>query len=66
MLGHRHVGSRLLRAEWAAIWRKWVVPNASLSEVLWDSVTATGALVRHGDATHLEALLSLEVTQPTS
>jgi broad specificity phosphatase PhoE len=56
----------LLHSESPARWRKWVVPNASLSEVLWDSVTATGALVRHGDATHLEALLSLEATEPAS
>ena len=43
-----------------ANWRKWVVPNASLSEVVWDPLGRSGALVRHGDASHLEALLPLE------
>jgi broad specificity phosphatase PhoE len=51
----------MLHGESAANWRKWVVPNASLSEIVWDSDTGTGALVRHGDASHLEALLPLEV-----
>src|SRR5438105_523464 len=46
----------LLSGESPARWRKWVVPNASLSEILWDHVTQTGALIRHGDASHLEAL----------
>jgi broad specificity phosphatase PhoE len=56
----------LLHGESAARWRKWVVPNASLSEVVWDSMTGSGALVRHGDASHLEALLSLEASEPAS
>jgi broad specificity phosphatase PhoE len=56
----------LLHGESAARWRKWVVPNASLSEVVWDSMAGSGALVRHGDASHLEALLSLEATEPAS
>jgi broad specificity phosphatase PhoE len=50
----------LLHGESSANWRKWVVPNASLSEVLWDSTTASGALIRHGDASHLEALSAFE------
>jgi broad specificity phosphatase PhoE len=50
----------MLHGESAANWRKWVVPNASLSEVVWDSSSSSGALVRHGDASHLEALLPLE------
>ena len=54
----------ILNGESPARWRKWVVPNASLSEVVWDSMTGSGALVRHGDASHLEALLSLEAREP--
>lgn len=50
----------VLSGESPARWRKWVVPNASLSEVWWDGTTATGALVRHGDATHLEALVAFD------
>jgi broad specificity phosphatase PhoE len=56
----------VLSGESPARWRKWVVPNASLSEVLWDGSIHTGALIRHGDASHLEALLPLEVTEPAS
>jgi broad specificity phosphatase PhoE len=54
----------ILHGESPANWRKWVVPNASLSEVVWDSATECGALVRHGDATHLEALSAFEATEP--
>jgi broad specificity phosphatase PhoE len=50
----------ILHGESAANWRKWVVPNASLSEVIWDATTQSGALVRHGDASHLEALSAFE------
>jgi broad specificity phosphatase PhoE len=53
----------LLSGESPARWRKWVVPNASLSEILWDHVTHTGALIRHGDASHLEALSAFEPTE---
>ena len=53
----------ILHGESAANWRKWVVPNASLTEVVWDPLSHTGALVRHGDATHLEALLALEPSE---
>jgi broad specificity phosphatase PhoE len=56
----------VLNGESAARWRKWVVPNASLSEVVWDAATHRGALVRHGDASHLEALLPLEASEPAS
>ena len=50
----------ILHGESPANWRKWVVPNASLSEIVWDSWSHTGALVRHGDASHLEALSAFE------
>jgi broad specificity phosphatase PhoE len=50
----------LLHGESPARWRKWVVPNASLSEVVWDHVATKGVLVRHGDASHLEALSAFE------
>jgi probable phosphoglycerate mutase len=53
----------ILHGESPAKWRRWVVPNASLSEVTWDSLSETGALVRHGDASHLEALLPLEARE---
>ncbi len=50
-----------LHGESPAMWRKWVVPNASLTEVVWDPGTQTGALVRHGDAAHLSDLVEREV-----
>lgn len=50
----------ILHGESPARWRQWVVPNASLSEVVWDSETGTRALLRHGDATHLAALEPFE------
>ena len=50
----------ILHGESAANWRKWVVPNASLSEVLWDATTQSGALLRHGEAAHLAALSAFE------
>ena len=53
----------LLHGESPANWRKWVVPNASLSEIVWDAAGDSGALVRHGDASHLEALLALEAEE---
>jgi broad specificity phosphatase PhoE len=53
----------ILHSESPANWRRWVVPNASLSEIVWDSATHTGALIRHGDASHLEALSAFEVTE---
>jgi probable phosphoglycerate mutase len=53
----------ILNGESPARWRKWVVPNASLSEVVWDGGACRGALVRHGDASHLEALLRLEPSE---
>src|SRR5215207_1386751 len=53
----------ILHSESPANWRKWVVPNASLTEVVWDPVTHEGILVRHGDATHLEALVAFEPTE---
>jgi broad specificity phosphatase PhoE len=50
----------ILHGESPANWRKWVVPNASLSEILWDSSTQSGTLLRHGDASHLETLAPFE------
>jgi len=52
----------ILHGESPANWRKWVVPNASLSEIVWDGTTHRGTLVRHGDASHLEALAAFETT----
>jgi broad specificity phosphatase PhoE len=53
----------ILHGESPANWRKWVVPNASLSEIVWDAHLQSGALLRHGDATHLAALSAFE-TEP--
>ncbi len=53
----------ILHGESAANWRKWVVPNASLTEVVWDPLSHTGEVVRHGDAAHLESLLELEPSE---
>ena len=50
----------VLHGESAANWRKWVVPNASLTEIVWDAVSQSGSLLRHGDASHLEALTPFE------
>jgi broad specificity phosphatase PhoE len=50
----------VLHGESAARWRKWVVPNASLTEIQWDASTETGALLRHGDASHLDELTAFE------
>jgi len=50
----------ILHGESPANWRKWVVPNASLSEIVWDAHLQSGALLRHGDAAHLAALSAFE------
>jgi broad specificity phosphatase PhoE len=50
----------LVYGESPARWRKWVVPNASLTEVLWDPATETGTVLRHGDAAHLAELTAEE------
>src|ERR671939_694494 len=62
-IAHRHAGRpvgivthggviatllTILHGESAANWRKWTVPNASLTEVQWDHVAQQGALLRHG------------------
>jgi broad specificity phosphatase PhoE len=54
----------ILSGESAANWRKWVVPNASLSEIVWDAATQSGALLRHGDASHLAALMPFVTDEP--
>jgi broad specificity phosphatase PhoE len=56
----------VLHGESAANWRKWVVPNASLTEIVWDAATQSGALLRHGDATHLETLVPFETDGPAT
>jgi broad specificity phosphatase PhoE len=53
----------LLNGESAANWRKWVVPNASLTEVVWDPDTHRGVLLRHGDAGHLAELEPRELAE---
>lgn len=50
----------ILRGESPANWRKWVSPNASLTEVVWDAANRTGAILRHGDAVHLAELTAQE------
>jgi broad specificity phosphatase PhoE len=54
----------ILHGESAANWRKWVVPNASLTEVVWDPISHTGAVLRHGDASHLDTLAAFEPDEP--
>lgn len=46
----------IVNRESPAYWRRWVVPNASLTEVRWDPRNQVGALIRHGDAAHLAVL----------
>jgi broad specificity phosphatase PhoE len=46
----------IVHGESAANWRKWVVPNASLTELLWDPDLQLGELIRHGETGHLEPL----------
>jgi hypothetical protein len=48
-----------LHGESAANWRKWVVPNASLTEVQWDAAIQQGAMLRHGDDSHLSELATV-------
>lgn len=50
----------LIQGESVARWRRWVIPNASLSEILYDPTTGTGALLRHADDAHLAALTAEE------
>jgi broad specificity phosphatase PhoE len=50
----------ILHGESPANWRKWTVPNASLTEVQWDHVAEQGALLRHGDDAHLAELAASE------
>lgn len=54
----------ILHGESAARWRKWVVPNASLTEIAWDPATEVGQVLRHGDAAHLAALTADETGTP--
>jgi broad specificity phosphatase PhoE len=54
----------ILHNESPANWRKWVVPNASLSEIVWDAQSQSGRLLRHGDANHLAALTPFERDVP--
>jgi broad specificity phosphatase PhoE len=50
----------IIHGESSARWRKWVAPNASLTEVLWDPQAGRGAVLRHGDAAHLAELTAEE------
>jgi broad specificity phosphatase PhoE len=50
----------MLHGESPAHWRNWVVPNASLSEILWDPTAERGAILRHGDDAHLAELAPTE------
>jgi broad specificity phosphatase PhoE len=51
----------VLHGESPTTWRKWIVPNASLTEVEWEPETGRGRVLRHGDAAHL-AELTVEET----
>lgn len=50
----------IIHNEPASRWRRWVGPNASLTEVLWDPGTRHGELLRNGDAAHLAELTASE------
>jgi probable phosphoglycerate mutase len=43
----------IMHGDSSALWRKWSVPNASLTEVRWDPASHKGELVRHGEHAHL-------------
>ena len=49
-----------LHGEPAALWRKWIVPNASLTEVEWEPEAGRGHVLRYGDAAHLAELTAAE------
>ena len=53
----------ILHGESAANWRRWVVPNASLTEVLWDPAAHVGSLRTHGEIGHLAALAPYETSE---
>jgi broad specificity phosphatase PhoE len=53
-----------LHGESGANWRRWVVPNASLTEVLWDPHNGVGTMVRHGDRAHLADLVASQSARP--
>lgn len=55
-----------MNGESTANWRRWSVPNASLSEVLWDPESETGELIRHGEYAHLGPLEPAEETEEPS
>ena len=51
-----------LHGESATTWRKWIVPNASLTEVEWEPDAGRGRVLRHGDAAHLAELTAEETS----
>jgi broad specificity phosphatase PhoE len=50
----------MVHHESTAHWRRWSVPNASLTEVVWDPAAGEGKLLRRGDAAHLAELTAQE------
>lgn len=54
-----------MHRESTALWRKWVVPNASLTEIAWDPVDQRGLVIRRGDDLHLSELKAEEAARST-
>ena len=54
----------IVHGESAANWRKWVVPNASMTELRLDPDTLTGELIRHGETAHLDSLSAPTAYEP--
>lgn len=50
----------LLHGQPVAGWRQWLVGNASLTEVAWDTTTRRGRLLRKGDDAHLAQMTTDE------
>ncbi len=52
-----------MHGESTALWRKWVVPNASLTEINWDPSKRRGVVLRRGDDAHLSELKAEEAAR---
>lgn len=56
----------MMHGESTALWRKWVVPNASLTEIVWDPFQGRGTVIRRGDDLHLSELKAEEAARTTA
>ena len=55
-----------MHGESTALWRKWVVPNASLTEIIWDPSASRGSVIRRGDDLHLSELKAEEAARSSA